>query len=129
MTDFNKVADRVRAIIRAKLGLPPEEDHFQGLIHTSDDRERTKLNTHNVYRHAYMDLLAKEGGEEWTLMKDWAEEERHLFISEDGQRATDFIGSLVKKKEQEGQVTTVNLTQPQPTAMQQEVKKKGWFGR
>lgn len=129
MIDFNKVADRVRAIIRAKLGLPPEEDHFQGLIHTSDDRERTKLNTHNVYRHGYGNLLGKEGGEEWVTMGDWMSEERHLFISEDGQRATDFIGSLVKKKEQEGQVTTVNLTQPQPTAMQQEVKKKGWFGR
>jgi hypothetical protein len=106
--------------------LEEEENYFQGLIHTSDDRERTKLNTHNVYRHAYMNLLAKEGGEEWELMGKWAEEERHLFISEDGQRATDFITSLAKKKEQDAQVTTVNVQQPQQ-GMQEPPKKKGWF--
>jgi hypothetical protein len=124
--DFEQQVKMLRAIIRAKLGLPPEDDHFQGLIHTTDDRERTKLNTHNVYRHAYMNLLAHEGGEEWTLMGKWAEEERHLFISEDGQRASDFISSLAKKKEQEAQVTTVNVSQPQ-TPTTEAPKKKGWF--
>lgn len=80
-----------------------------------------------MYRHGYGDLLASEGGYEWTTMGDWMSEERHLFISEDGQRATDFIGSLAKKKEQEAQVTTVNVQQPQQGLQPEPPKKKGWF--
>ncbi len=125
--DWNKLPERLRSIIRAKSGLPPEDDLFQGLIHTSDNRERTKLNTHNVYRHSYMNLLAIEGGEEWQLMGKWAEEERHLFISEDGQRATDFINAIARKKEQEQQVTNVTVAGQQQTQPQEPPKKKGWL--
>jgi hypothetical protein len=73
-----------------------------------------------------MDLLAIEGGEEWALMRSWAEEERALFIAENGERATNFINSIARKQEQP--VPTTNITmQNTPTPEKQE--KKGLFRR
>jgi hypothetical protein len=126
LVDWDKVAERVRKIFRAKQGLPLDDDLFQGLIHTADDRERTKLSNRNVYRHNYMDILTKVGGDEWAIAHDIVEGERHLFISEDGQRATDFIGSLARKHQEEIPVT--NITMQNQQAPEPE-KKKGWFRR
>jgi len=121
--DKESIIDFLRKLIRAKQGLSPEEDFFQGLIHAPDDRERTKLTTRNIYRHTYMDALAQYGGEEWQIMKYWAEDERHLFISQDGERALAFIASMKKQMEPIPQtMVTTNLQQ-----VTQEEKKKGWL--
>jgi hypothetical protein len=126
LVDWDKLPERIRRIFRAKQGLPLDDDVYQGLMHTNDDRERTKLSLHNVYRHTYLDTLAKAGGEEWDICGKIAEEERHLFISEDGQRATDFINALVKKQQEQVPVTNITMqNQPPPEAE----KKKGWFRR
>jgi len=124
LVDWDKIADRIRKIFRAKAGLALDDDIFQGLIRANDDRERTKLSTHNVYRHAYMDLLAKTGEEEWKIVEDWALEERHLFISEEGQRATDFIMAIRRKQEE--QVPVTNITMQNQAAAQQQGKKHFW---
>jgi hypothetical protein len=126
LVDWDSLTDRIRKLVRAKSGLQLDDDVFQGLIRANDDRERTKLTTHNVYRHAFMDLLTNNSGEEWKIVKDWAEEERHLFISEDGQRATDFIMAIRRKQEEQVPVTNITM-QNQPT--QEPQKKKGWFHR
>lgn len=128
MVDWKKISDRIRQLFRAKQGLPAEEDIFQGLIHTSDDRERTKLNNRNVYRHTYLDLLAKIGGEEWEVAGRIAEEERHLFISEEGERATAFIGAIARKQQEQVPVTNITMQNQPPTQSEPE-KKKGWLRR
>lgn len=127
MVDWDKIGDRVRRLFRAKQGLPAEDDLFQGLIHTSDDRERTKLTTRNVYRHAYMNLLADIGGEEWKTAKLWAEEERHLFIAEEGERATAFINAISRKAQEQAPVSITMQNQPQTPPVEE--KKKGWLHR
>ncbi len=127
MVNWNEIAERIRKLFRAKAGLPLDDDVYQGLIHASDDRERTKLSNRNVYRHNYLELLTLVGGEEWGIAHMIAEGERHLFISEDGQRATDFISFLAKKRAEEQQPTanvTIQTGQPQEPE-----KKKGWFKR
>ncbi len=126
MVEWDKILDRARKFFRAKLGLSLDDDVYQGLIHTNDNRERTRLTTHNVYRHAYMDILKEVGGEEFSLIGILAEEERHLFISEEGQRATDFIQSIAKKQEQQP-VTNITMSNQQPGELKQE--NKGWFRR
>lgn len=123
MPEWKERIKTITAIFRAKLGLTPEEDYFQGLIHTNDDRERTRLTTRNIYRQAYMILLSDCGGDEWSIVKNWAEQERHLFISEDGQRATDFIGALARKQEM---IPVTNVTMQQAPEMQKQ-EKRGLF--
>lgn len=123
--DKESIIDFLRGIIRAKNGLPKEDDIFQGLIHSVDDRERTKLTTRNIFRHTYMDLLALKGGSEWSIMKDWAEDERHLFISENGERATAFIASMKKQQEPIPMTNISTTVNPVPV----EEKKKGWLRR
>lgn len=123
--DKESIIDFLRGIIRAKNGLPKEDDIFQGLIHSVDDRERTKLTTRNIFRHTYMDLLSLKGGSEWSIMKDWAEDERHLFISENGERATAFIASMKKQQEPIPMTNISTTVNPVP----QEEKKKGWLRR
>jgi len=127
LVDWKEISNRVRQLFRAKQGLPAEDDLFQGLIHTSDDRERTKLTTRNVYRHAYLNLLADVGGEEWKIARKWAEEERHLFIAEGGERATAFISAIARKQQEQVPVTNITM-QNQPTPPIKE-EKKGWFHR
>jgi hypothetical protein len=131
LTDW-ELADRfvewLSKTVRAALGIEINEDKFQGLIHTNDDRERSKLTTRNVYRHAYMDLLASEGKEEWALMGVWAEEERHLFIAEDGERATNFISAMHRKEQEATPATSITVQgNVPPTPEKQE--KKGLFRR
>ena len=123
----DKFVNWLSKTVRAALGIDVNEDKFNGLIHTNDDRERTKLSLRNVYRHAFMDLIADAGGSEWTLMKTWAEEERHLFIAENGERAIAFINSIARKLEPQP-TTNITMSQnPVPTAEHQE--KKGLLKR
>lgn len=125
LVDWNKISDRVRQLFRAKQGLPAEDDVFQGLIHTTDDKERTKLTNRNVYRHNYHDVLSDVGGDEWEICGKIAIGERHLFIAEEGERATAFISALSRKAQEQA---PVNITmQNQPQTPQIEEKKKGWF--
>lgn len=123
----NKFSDWISKTVRAALGIEINEDKFQGLIHTQDDRERTKLTTRNVYRHSYMNLLALAGKEEWDLMGYWAEDERHLFISENGERATAFIQSIARKQEPQVPLTPITI-QNQPSSPEKQ-EKKGLFRR
>jgi hypothetical protein len=137
LVDWSKIPDRIRQLVRGKQGLPLDDDLFQGLIHTTDDRERTRLSTRNVYRHAYMNLLAKIGGDgldgsdgdEWEAMRLWAEEERHLFIAEEGARAEAFINALARKQQEQVPITNITM-QNQPLGQQpQQEQKKGWLHR
>lgn len=124
LVDWDKISNRVRQLFRAKQGLPAEDDLFQGLIHTGDDRERTKLTGRNVYRHTYLNLLKNMGGEEWVIAGEWGEQERHLFIAEEGERATAFINALARKAQEQAPVNITMQNQPQT---QVEEKKKGWL--
>ncbi len=124
-----KFTEWVSDTVRAALGLELNKDVYQGLIHTNDERERSKLTTRNVYRHNYLDLLTLVGGDEWEICHKVAEGERHLFISENGERATNFINAITRKQQEQqptGPVTNVTL-QNTPTAEKQE--KKGLFRR
>lgn len=127
MVDWEKV-DRftqwLSDTVRAALGLEVQKDQFQGLIHTNDDRERTVLTERDIHFQEYLELLYQYGGDEWKICHDWAEGLRHLAISKDGERATNFIQA--KKKEEPAPVTGITITN-QPTAEKQE--KKGLLKR
>lgn len=125
MVDWKEISERLRRLVRAKQGLQIDEDYFQGLIDAKDPRERTRLSLHNIYRHNYLLLLNDEGGEEWQVCGKIAYGEEHLFISENGERATAFI---MAKKREEQPVPVTNITmQNQPTPEPE--KKKGLFRR
>lgn len=125
LVDWNTLPEKIRRLMRSISGLQVDEDYFQGLIDAKDSRERTRLGLHNIYRHNYLMLLNSAGGEEWEVCGKIADGEQHLFISEDGERATAFI--LAKKKEEQP-VPVTNITmQNQPP--QELEKKKGWLHR
>lgn len=87
-----KLGKGLKNLMRGMQGLPPEgEDQFSGMINVKDIRERTRLNLHQIYSHAYMRLA---GAFYPDIMKDWvtvAEEEEHLFISQDGEQRKEAI--------------------------------------
>jgi len=125
--EIRKSAEEIRLYKRASQGLPLDDDKFMGLMNPQDLQERTKLIRRDIFRHDYMLALAKYGGEEWEQMRQWAESEEHLFISEEAERAMAFIATLGKQKEQlETPISTVNVSQAQP---QQEKKKKHFWQR
>lgn len=125
MVDWDRLSDKIRRLIRAKQGLQLDEDYFQGLIDAKDSRERTKLTMRNIYRHNYLQVLADVGGEEWAICGRIANGEQHLFISEEGERATTFI---MAKKREEQPIPTTNITMQNQPAQPEQPKKKGWFG-
>lgn len=126
MVDWGSLIDRVRGLIRAKQGLQPQEDYFQGLIDAKDSRERTRLSLHNIYRHNYLGLLSLAGGQEWEICATEASGEQHLFISQDGERANNFI--MAKKKEEQP-VPVTNITMQNQAQQQEPQQKKGLFHR
>jgi Mn-dependent DtxR family transcriptional regulator len=124
----NKFADWLSRTVRAALGVEVDKDFYQGLMHTNDERERTKLSTRNVYRHNFLDLLTLKGGEEWEICHQQAEGERHLFIAENGERATNFINAMARKQQEQQPVPTTSITmQNVPTP--EKTEKKGFFHR
>lgn len=126
---MDEVVELVRKLKRASQGLSLDEDAFQGLINIKDIRERTRLGERNIYRHSYMRLLAKYGGEEWEIMEAWAIMEEHLFIAQDGEQRREAIQMLARKQEQPN--VAISMAQPQPQTIEPkpEEKKKGLFHR
>jgi hypothetical protein len=129
LVDWSKIPDRIRQLVRGKQGLPLDDDLFQGLIHTTDDRERTRLTERNIYRHAAMDMLAEYGGEAFECFRTLAEEERHLFIAQEGLRAEAFINALARKQQEQVPVTNITMQNQPPGQQQPQEQKKGWLHR
>lgn len=119
---LEKIADPIRRIVRAAKGLPLDDDVYSGLIDVKDIKERTRVSTHNIYRHTYMRTLALEGGtEEWRILKDLAEMEDHYFISEEGEQRKEAI--LMKRMTTDVTVQPVAIPQVE-TRPQYDVKGK-----
>ena len=129
---LDSVTEFIRKLKRAMQGLSADEDVFSGLLNVKDIRERTRLDTRNVYRHNYMRMLAANGGEEWKIMEDWADMEEHLFISENGEERREAI-LMTRAKVEQTSPLTLNLpqmsTQVQEPPKQEEKKKGGIFHR
>jgi hypothetical protein len=129
---LDSVTELIRKLKRAMQGLSADEDVFSGLLNVKDIRERTRIDTRNVYRHTYMRMLADNGGEEWTIMKDWAVMEEHLFISENGEERREAI-LMTRAKVEQTSPLTLNLpqigAQTQEPPKQEEKKKSGFFHR
>ena len=126
---LDTVTELIRKLKRAMQGLSADEDVFSGLLNVKDIRERTRIDTRNVYRHTYMRMLANNGGEEWKIMEDWAVMEEHLFISENGEERREAI-LMTRAKVEQTSPLTLNLPQlSQQTAEppKTEEKKKGGF--
>lgn len=109
----------LKNIMRGLEGLPPEEDQFSSLLHINDDRERTRLSIHNIYRHSYMELLNDFGKQRAEMLGglnsfkgfgQWAEGENIYFISQEGEGRKEAI--LFKRESQQPQnQLTVSLPQ------------------
>lgn len=124
----DKFVNWLSKTVRAALGIDVNEDKFNGLIHTNDDKERTVLpGLRHIYRQDFMDLLEHAGGDEWALMGWWASDERKLLISLNGERAMAFIQSIARKLEPQPTTNITMQNAPTPTAEHQE--KKGLFRR
>lgn len=88
---MKEIGQGIKYVIRGAQGLPPEEDHFAGMIDVKNLKERTRLNLHQVYAHAYMYECSAFYPK---LMKDWetvAETEEHLLIALDGEQRKEAI--------------------------------------
>ena len=122
---FDETIDLIRKIMRAKQGLPPEDDIFSGLIHIDDVRERTRLDEYNVYSHAYMRLLSDVGGDEWEIMKKMADMEDPYFISLDGEQRKEAILMKRANTAMDTQNLNINLPTTNPAAIQEEKEAQG----
>lgn len=127
--------DLIRKIIRAKNGLPVDDDVFNGLIQVKDIRERTRLQEHDIYGHSFMRLLAEEGGEEWAIMAAMADMEDPYFISLDGEQRKEAILLSRARTGADMQNLNINLPNTNPNTLGQEPpdqaqaqhSKKSWI--
>jgi hypothetical protein len=130
---LDNIIDLIRKIIRAKQGLPTEDDIFSGLIQIKDIRERTRLQEHDVYGHSYMRLLSDLGGDEWEIMLKMANMEDPYFISLDGEQRKEAILMTRARTTSDMQNLNINLPVTNPTAIQEQQprpappQKKSWI--
>jgi len=123
------IAEGLRAIVRGYQGLPIDEDKFSGLLDIKDIRERTRLNTRQIFGHSYMRLLHAVGGEEWEIMRDTANMQDHYFISKDGEQRKEAILLTRAKSEvrlSTGEPLTIPPVETKPPPPE---KKKHFWNR
>lgn len=123
-------AYEVSLYVNASRGVSPYADQFSGITNVKDVRERTRSTAKQIILLSLLDMLAKEGGEEWSACADLSDSLDHRFISKDGLGRNEAIMALANKSQIEHQITMVPQMPGQPVpGPQQEQKKKHWYNR
>jgi hypothetical protein len=101
---FRQVAEALKWIQRAIMGLDLEEDKFQGMMNVKDIRERTRIAVKGIRRHVYFRVLGQEGGRlakgglnPYDILIDVADQEDTYLIAKDGEQRKEYI--LLKRSE------------------------------
>lgn len=127
---LQEIPEFIRKLVRARMGLPAEDDPFFGLIKVNDPRERARLSEHDMYGHSLMRLAASEY-DELEIWGKIADMEDAYSISIDGEQRKEAILMQTARKPEPSSLTiqmpTVD-TKPQEQ-QQQQTKKKGWLRR
>lgn len=126
--ELQEIAEVIRLLKRAGAGLPLDEP--QTITDFADARERTRLTEKNVYRHSAMKAIS----EVYPFLNTFdviAEEEKHHFVSEDGEQRKEEI--LIRRPTSESnvsltmpQIATAPVQVPQQTAPVEQKKKHFW---
>lgn len=133
---FRQIAEALKWIQRAILGLDLEEDKFQGMMNVKDIRERTRIAVKGIRRHVYFRVLGQEGSRlakgglnPYDILIDVADQEDTYLIAKDGEQRKEYI--LLKRSEA-SQVPTNTISIgniPSVETKPQEQGKSHWYSR
>ena len=121
-TDIKELAEEIRVLTRAIDGLSPDDrEALFKLINTDDIREKTRIQPEAVIAHSYCRLLAEEGGEEYAIFKEIAEQIDRYAISLEGKNWDAAI--LMERSKSEGASQTVTVGAVPPVEGQNQVEQ------
>lgn len=116
----------LRRFKRAMQGLNlDDKDIIQMFVDIEDIKQRTRINTYDIYRHTFMRILSQIGGDEWKICDLIADIEDRYFISKDGRSREEAILMMKAKNEVPTQNIQTSLSLPE-VLPNKEPKKHFW---
>lgn len=122
---FKTIAEALKWIQRAILGLELEEDKLQGMMNQKDTKERTRISVKGIRRHVFMRTLAKSGvgyvPNPYAILDEVAELEDIYLIAKNGEQRKEYI--LLKRNEPQPSQVSIGVV-PQVETNKSLVQKK-----
>jgi hypothetical protein len=120
---FRELSTKVKYVVRSALGLPLDEDSYEGLIDVKDIQERTRVDNVGVISHTYLRLLGEIYPEEFEICTDAVEHIDRYALSIDGLSRKEAI--LLKSKPSQLLQTGSPMTVPEVDLTPQKQESKG----